>query len=222
MNYKLINNIDELNTFLHWLPNEEENEKYYIQLFARKKYWPQISYDKACLKRIVTRRTDIVNKIEQLEIAYGSYKIKDLVIPNEALALYISINPSNIERACYNTSVELIRNAQQDKFIRPDKIALNEIQKSLNNNFTILDVDNKDILSLVLNRGLDILQSMEYNVIETCGGFHVIIKHQKDMQRNWYPEICKILKPDQKGTLLSPIPGCVQGNFVPRFYNVKN
>jgi hypothetical protein len=34
--------------------------------------------------------------------------------------------------------------------------------------------------------------------------------------KNWHPKIVEIMKPDQTGDILSPIPGCVQGSHIPK------
>ena len=38
-NYKIISDPDALKEFIEWLPELEDNEKFYLSLFARKKYF---------------------------------------------------------------------------------------------------------------------------------------------------------------------------------------
>jgi hypothetical protein len=37
-NYKIILNEQKLKEFIYWLPELQNNEQYYVSLFARKKY----------------------------------------------------------------------------------------------------------------------------------------------------------------------------------------
>ena len=43
MNYKIVENEKQLKEFIDWLPELEENEKYFVSLFARKKYCEDVS-----------------------------------------------------------------------------------------------------------------------------------------------------------------------------------
>lgn len=51
MNYNIINDKNELLKFIEWLPELEEDEKYYVSLLARNKYSSiKLNKDKAALK----------------------------------------------------------------------------------------------------------------------------------------------------------------------------
>ncbi|MEM7163785.1 MAG: hypothetical protein AAF487_15260, partial [Bacteroidota bacterium] len=100
-NYEIIADEEQLNQFIDWLPDLKENEKYYVCLFARKKYSedPRIKADKAQLKRFTSNKDRLVDKIRQLEIPVGYWKLKETEAPQNALALYISVNPRSMKKA---------------------------------------------------------------------------------------------------------------------------
>jgi hypothetical protein len=57
-------------------------------------------------------------------------------------------------------------------------------------------------------------------IVETRGGYHVLVDPstvEESFKKNWYQELAKQPHTDQTGDQLIPIPGCVQGDFMPRF-----
>lgn len=111
MNYQIIKDEQLLLDFIDWLPELKPNEQFYFGLFARKKYCEQIKYiktDKAQCRRFTSTKERIFNKIKQLEVEVGSYLIKDIEIPQEALALYVSVNPRDLLAATKNSLIKLV------------------------------------------------------------------------------------------------------------------
>jgi len=58
MNYKIIKDEKELKKFIDWLPQLEDGQKFYISLFARKKYGATegLKADKGQLKRFTASK----------------------------------------------------------------------------------------------------------------------------------------------------------------------
>ena len=216
-NYKIIHNEAELNKFLDWLPENEKHQRYYISLFARKKYSSLIKADKACIKRTIAHKRDIVSKLKQLETPIGSYQVDGVDVPEESLAVYISVNPRDLNKAGFKTIRAIMTDIENGNVVNPYKISLNEIQKSGTGIYNIFDIDEKIDLTNLKSMIESILGDSEYRIIETRGGYHLIVKNTKELTRNWYPQILKITKIDQKGDLMSPLCGTIQGGFIPRF-----
>ena len=100
MKYQLIYSEELLEEFLSLLPEENEDEVYYLSLFARKKYSQELiwSNDKTQLKRLTSKKRDIIKKIKQLEVDYGLYdlnRLEDLIIKSVA-GDYFNLEEENL------------------------------------------------------------------------------------------------------------------------------
>ena len=221
MNYDIIKNEDLLLEFIEWLPELEVNEKYYVSLFARRKYNEAIKgTDKAQLKRFLTTKKLLLSKVKQLQCPIGSYLAKDIPAPNDSLALYIGINPRGTVKAAFQTIVALTQ-AIQNKVdeLNPQSIAMSQMHKSPSRKlFVVFDIDRKDDIEQTIAVTREVVGDKAAKFIETRGGVHVLIKVNDVVakNKNWFPELERRLEPDQKGDLLVPLPGCCQGEFTPR------
>src|SRR5271166_4440179 len=102
-NYRIIQDEQVLTNFIPWLPELRAGECYYVVLLARNKYVrdltgfvrvPHTASDKQQLARIVCNKTSLFNRIKQLECEIDSYRTRDgEPMPQEALAVYITVNP---------------------------------------------------------------------------------------------------------------------------------
>lgn len=233
MNYEIIKNIDLLKDFIHWLPELQTNECYYLCLFARSKYVakredgsnriPHIKTDKSQLKRfLVSDKKYMIDKIRQLEVTVGAYKTKDGDdVPQEALALYITPNPRNQHRAmlhCMKKFCDIIET--QAKGFNIQQEALSAVQKSASRKIYI-DFDFDDKTYEFLKRNLSgIVNDDAVTYLQTRGGYHVLVELDKIAEickKTWYNDIMK-LEPDVTGeSNMIPVVGCSQGNFTPHF-----
>lgn len=220
MNYQIITDEQKLQSFIDWLPELEADEKFYCCLFSRKKYMTDggKGHDKAQLKRFLTDKDRLINKIRQLEIPVGTYELKNKPATQESLALYINPNPRNLRLAAYDAIIQLTKLLKNDqKNFNPQAEILNCIQKSYSRRVYLdFDVDTRDFdfdqLAQVINTScLDIL--------ETRGGYHILVRIadiEREYKKSFYNQIVA-LGVDQSGDQLLPVPGCVQGGFTPRF-----
>lgn len=234
MNYQIITNPTLLERFIEWLPALESHEKYYLCLFARNKYTKHlklseqvahIKSDKAQLKRFVTDKERMYNKICQLEIGLGKYHYQRKPVPQEALALYITVNPRDMRKATVNTMVKLAQSIRDQNIeLNPHQEALSEIQKSKSRNcFVAFDVDDKTTsVDRIRQVVYDCAQSKEvrFKLLETRGGYHLLVDPSSipiGSKHSWYVYLKLWLTVDQAGDLMIPVPGTYQGGFTPYF-----
>jgi hypothetical protein len=219
--YTIISDEEKLKEFIEWLPDLEVNEKYYCCLFGRKKYCkdvPWIKSDKGQLKRFVSDKDKLYSKIAQLECKLGAFQYDGNPWPQEALALYISINPRDLWKATLRSFSQLAKIVEgQSKTANPHQEVLSEIQrtKSKNVKFISFDLDSTD--EDLLWKKLEIVDG-QASVIKTRGGFHIhVLKDwaSKTPSKTWYNEMAEGC--DVTGDMMSPVVGSYQGGHVPVF-----
>lgn len=221
MNYQIITDLTELQKFIEYLPDLQQNETYYVCLFARSKYCKHIVHinsDKGQLKRFTSNKEMLLTKIQQLQTEIGSYRLNTVQIPQEAIACYINPNPRCMEKATKASLIKLM-----DLFTRPysgynpHQEVLSQIQKSPSRKvFFDLDFDNVEPDSINLE---GLINRNAYRILKTRGGFHLMIELKKvDPQyvTSWYQRITN-LGADITGDNMIPIPGTYQGGFTPYF-----
>ncbi len=235
MNYSIVKDEKVLKDFIDWLPELKENEKYYFCLFARNKYCKELSHiksDKAQLKRFVTDKGRMFQKIKQLEIEKGWYMQREFPVPEEALALYMTVNPRNMLKATVNTMVKLAQSIRDQNIdMNCHQEALSEIQKAKSRTCWVdFDFDTKEpvrdqtraeyFADVVPNF---IGKTAEFKILETRGGFHLLINPdsvEMYAKNSWYQSLQKLGNCDVVGDNMIPVPGTSQGMFIPHFVNL--
>lgn len=235
MNYKIIQDEKIFRNFIEGLPDCKPNEQYYISLLARNKYLNDKTElpAKVQLKRLTASKDYLYQKVKQLEVEVGAYQNKNKSIPQESLALYISVNPRDLIKATANSLklfVDLI--TKEYNGYNPHSEILSQIQNkkaSGKKHFTAFDfdgVESKDVLKEIDGKiNFDAL-----HILKTRGGFHLLVELAKVKPefKTWYQSISKIEGCDVKGSekddenddSLMPVPGCTQGGFIPHFLTI--
>jgi len=229
MNYSIIKDQDELKRFIDWLPDLLPNEVFYGWLMSRRKYCDEakrIKSDAAQLKRFVSSKERLYDTIAKLEIPLGLYKINGVEVPVESMALYINPNPRDCRKASkslIHRLVEMEYNHEQFDYLQ--RICLTEIHKASGAKvFTNIDIDvnvkaNDSIYSSICNA----INQDAVTIVETRGGYHILVEHSKiseQYQRTWYKALTSLPGFDTSHGEL-PVPGCIQGDFIPRFLNIN-
>lgn len=223
MTYRIIEDSKEFEKFIEWLPELEDGEQFYYSLFARSKYDTSglMKSDKSQLARGVSCKDRLYNKIKKLEVKKGTYDIKGISIPQNTLALYIHPNPRSMKKASLLTARMILDNIGKDRYQNPKSISLNALQVSKSRTIVVdfdFDVANLDYDGHIKDIAYETLGNDEcYKIVRTRGGYHILIDPTKTTEKNWHQNISKNKLVDQSGDLLLPVPGCVQGGFVPKF-----
>lgn len=226
MNYEIVKDEKLLREFIDWLPELKDNERYYLCLFARNKYCKELTHiksDKAQLKRFVSDKERMFQKIKQLEIEVGWYKQKHMDVPQEALALYITPNPRNMLKATVNTMVKLAQSIRDQNIdMNCHQEAMSEIQKAKSRTCWIdFDIDCEDRIDVAARAIYSAINKEAVIWLRTRGGVHALIdpsKVEAKYKNTFYQQISK--EADVKGDNMIPVPGCTQGNFIPHFINL--
>lgn len=239
MNYKIINDEQAVKDFINLLPDLGSKDLvYYVCLFARSKYLTEeqkgeiahIKSDKAQLKRFTATKETLLSKLKQLECPLGSYvqykqDVPDNPVPQESLAVYMSVNPRSLSKASVNSLKKFVDMVTDNKghFFHPSNFAMSEIQRSKGRtDFVVFDVDSKDISVMDINHIVDDCCGYSALILETRGGYHVMVDPNKvtdDKKKTWYNNLQKQLPcVDQVGDIMIPIPGTYQGGFTPKIY----
>lgn len=238
MNYQIITDPQKLQEFIDWLPELAPDETFYLCLFARSKYCKGIAHiksDKAQLKRFTSNKDRLLNKIMQLEIPLGTYLAKGVgekapvSAPQESLALYMTVNPRNLVTAT-RASVEKLTKLTWQPYngYNPHSEVMSELQKAKSRTVHVtfdFDMSDKNLIGAIIRKVNRVINSDSYRVLETRGGYHLIVEPKKVGQLyspTWYQEMEKILSEfssdkDNIGDIMMPVPGTYQGGFTPKF-----
>lgn len=226
MNYKVICDEKLMLDFIDSLPDTTADERYYFCLFGRKKYCKdikQIKSDKSQLSRKLATKDLLFSKIEQMECPLDTYTQGDESIPQEALALYINPNPRSLHKATCQ-GLERLAKAISTKSVgfNPQAELMSCIQRCASRKpFVDFDIDYKE--DWVFDYAANILPKDTYRILETRGGYHVLVEPAKikevDKKNNsWYRGMSE--RADIHGDCMIPMPGSYQGGFVPKFVEI--
>lgn len=229
MNYKIISDEIIFRNFIDWLPELLPNECFYGCLFSRKKYCPELihSSDKTQLKRFTAIKSTLYDKVKQLECPIGSYRLKDRDVPQDSLVLYINPNPRDLIKASFE-SIKSLTTCLQNKSIgfNPHQEVMSCIQRSKSRTIYFdvdIDESDNDRLFESINQIKSYINPDCLTVLRTRGGVHCLVdvsKIKEQYKRTWHKNIISVNNVDQTSDQLLPAAGCIQGGFVPYFFQI--
>lgn len=226
MNYKIVSDEQALDDFIQRLPPHLDSEVYYLTMFGRHKYcqdFPNMR-DDGQLSRFVSKKDQIKEKLLRLESPVGSYVRNDRIVPQEAIAIYICMNPKSLPKANRNLLVELAKRvADGDTNFNPISMATTEIHRAPSRKFFVdFDFDNVADRPALYVQVKNLFGSDDcFLFINTRGGVHVVVLLEKvrGMKINWYKTLADMEGCDVRGAdSLTPIPGCFQGGYTPNIW----
>ena len=233
MNYQVIVDEAELAKFVNnFLPVLENHEMWYVGCYARNKYCAgvaNIKSDKQSLGRFTSVTKRLIEKLRQLEVPMNAYLQKDVIVPQEALCVYLTINPRDLKLAGKNALIKLADLVTREyNGYNPHQEVMSEIQKAKSRTcFVDFDFDitgdetRESIVESILTK---VNKECVVNILYTRGGLHCLIdptKVDKSLVKTWYKNIASMNGVDVKGDNMIPIPGCYQGGYVPKLVMVE-
>lgn len=227
MNYQVIVDQEKLEAFIAWLPALFPDETYYYSLLARDKYVRgsgigTMNSDKHQCARFVSNKQRLALKISQTQCPVGSYGIKDVVVPQEALASYLTVNPRSHTKAS-KLLLKRMADVVADNEPSPNvyQESLTALHKAMSRKmFTDIDFDLQgNERAYILSEVKEMVNHDAVQVLLTRGGFHLLVRLDAIEPRyvkSWYKNISVLPGVDIVGDNLIPIPGTYQGGFTPR------
>lgn len=221
--YQIITDEPALKSFIEWLPELAPHEKYYMCLFSRKKYCreaPWIKSDKTQMKRFLTDKSRMLDKIKQLECPIGAFSYDGKAIPQESLALYITPNPRDMWKAVPRSIKALATVIEcSGQTSNPHQEVMSEIHRTCGQKvFIDFDIDSKD--KETIKTAINLVDG-KCEVLETRGGYHLIIKTKNAKagfsEKLWYKKLTALADVSADPNSMIPVVGCTQGMFTPKF-----
>ena len=203
--HKIIHNPDDIRSFANTFNIDKKHLGLCLYLTMRRKYYPTLSQSIIIVNRIIIPgglefKRCLYQNILRLETPLGSYTDRDIVVPDEALALYVMIDPKDTIKAMSKVLSKCVDslccNSLQHELKSEDlpnaySLYREEIPKSdsIGQKHKQIDLDTKDLEKVVeVHELLTRLKIAIVMCIETRGGFHIIYlaNTDKDVNRSLY------------------------------------
>lgn len=237
--YKFISDEENLDQFIDTLPDTDENSFYYISLMFRDKYTigEKLMKGNYLVKRQGCRKSEIKKYIKLWEAELGSFTDRKTGLPiaNENLVIYFSPSLRSV-RSVYKEIQDTISQMMYDnKFKSINSVVYNGMHhaKVVNRIFDIdLDLKEKDSVEvdqiIGIIRDNDIVNLSSVRIIETHGGFHILVdvdQIMKEYEKTWHRKFAElktkfpdILQDSMMNRYESiPMPGTIQGNKIVKY-----
>ncbi|CAH6420706.1 Hypothetical protein HVR_LOCUS1261 [uncultured virus] len=181
--HNFIHDKDDIDKFASIFTINAKHLALCMYLTMRRKYYPALSHGTTIVNRIaVSGGNDFIKRFHQsilrLETPVGTYTNGDQIIPDQAFALYVMVEPKDTVKALSRVLSRCME-AISDEEEMPNAYSLyrEEIPKSdvKGQKYRQIDLDTKEIDKVQLvNELLTKLAVPIVICIETNGGFHIV------------------------------------------------
>lgn len=222
--YKVVADPLELEKFIEYLPDTSAGEKYYVSLLTRGKYSYNIK-DKNKNGVLQTfyncTKENLENHIRRFEVPHGCYRYKGQPVDPSTLCVYMCVNPYSSKHLNKKVLSELARlNVHDELDTDLRKILASSASKATSFcNILTIDVDEKyceEQHGKIIHEVIGYRDA--YKILLTRGGFHILVNMgDSKLTKNFMAILKTRIKCDVTGeSCLNPVPGCFQGDYVPR------
>lgn len=233
--YKIVQDVDALHNFINnVLPDIDKGEKFYMALFARKKYSddPRFKADKSQLKSLLTTKERMVTDLLKLEVSDGLYTSNDVPVHQHMLAMYINPNPRSMHKAGLRLLREMAVQLERGEQLNPKRTMMSAAQVCASRKIYVnIDIDLEGFVNNYTSSDLvkeielgNFVNTDAIKIVATRGGFHVLVETAKIAEKyknTWFNGFRNIegvgIGVDMRNRDgLLPLVGCSQGGFVPK------
>lgn len=212
--YQVIADLQRLQDFIDFLPDEKHDEVYFMSLMARCKsgVLPKVKNSEIYGTKRAVKKNNIIRCLREYEIPIGGYTRDGIEIQQDHLSPYITINPRSLSSASKKVCTELTSRLINDKhdFIDPISFSMRMVHKSIGTkHFLDFDFDGLNITDMY-----DKITNIPIRkILITSGGFHIIC--DSHAVGSMYNDIVKLGCDVHGAAGMIPIPGCFQRGFIP-------
>lgn len=243
--YKLIYDANLVAKHAEMFLNDNNNNVYFVALFSRRKYGDISTATQVLQQNVITEpNNQLLNTIKRYEVQVECYtdKITRKPIPNDALVIYLNINPRSMLKASTNFSNHITHlfaetitnnnsnNNSQFKHLLSKFRSFIHASQISQPPYIELDIDTKDRawLQKMKERVLQPITQYIVCIIETRGGYHIVLNNRtitKQIKSQLYMNIHrdKSFEFTENGVVKKyielhsdpspPVPGTIQGGF---------
>lgn len=187
--HKLIHCPEDVRKFISLFRIEQKYLALCLNLTMRRKYFPIHSSGTTIINRIIMTGGDnfsdkLYQSILKLETPIGTYIDGDIIVPDEALALYALLEPKDTIKALSRVMSKCVE-AMTDNEEMPNAYSLyrTEIGKCSikHKKYRQIDLDTKDVDKVTIVNSMLIRLNVPIIIcIETKGGFHIVYNDDND------------------------------------------
>lgn len=197
-----------------------DNSTHHLHVIGRPKYNSSVKFKTHYMSPKTIRNLsseEFAEKIRSFEVPVGYYRDSNKVIcPVDSLVIYCTTNPRCNKKAAKKLLHELV-----DAFAGDSINVIDNLNNRLNScimsskgetKLITMDIDSKIDLPEVLEY-LDKCNIVPVANIETHGGYHLMLKPEKNIENVFK----KFSSKHTMGDINCPVPGTLQGGFPVRF-----